>query len=251
MYILNNIGYFNSGDNMTLELLMMVLKGSIAVTYLFLVIKMLGKKQISELNIFDYIIGLSLGNIAAEMTVNDEISIIGGLVSMTVYGVFSLLVSFVTAKSILARRFFTGFPVVLIGEGKISKEQLKKCKIDVNDLLQDARESGYFNINEINYAIMEPSGKISFLPKSKYQPVTPNDMKLKVSENSLNANLVIDGNIMEKNIKAIGHDKKWLLTRLKKEGYADVSNLLLVTCDNKEKLTIYKMDEKVENSCLE
>ena len=233
------------------DLLIMMLKGSIAVIYLFLVIKVLGKKQISELNIFDYIIGLSLGNIAAEMTVNKDITILTGLLAMTVYGLFSLLVSFLTSKSILARRFITGFPIVIIQDGKISREQLKKCKIDVNDLLQDARESGYFDISEINYAIMEPSGKISFLPKTKFHPITPHDMKLKVDNNGLSANLVIDGNIMEKNIEAIGHDKKWFLKRLENEGYKDVSNLLLVTCDNKEKLTIYKMDEKVDTSVLE
>ncbi len=233
------------------SLLMMALKGSIAVTYLFLVIKALGKKQISELNIFDYIIGLSLGNIAAEMTVNKDISILGGLISMSVYGLFSLLVSFITAKSIVARRFFTGFPVVIMSDGKISREQLKKCKIDVNDLLQDARESGYFDLSYINYAIMEPSGKISFLPKAKYSPVTPNDMKLKVSENGLSANLVIDGNIMEDNLKIIGHDKKWLIKRLENEGYKNPFELLLVTCDNKEKLTIYEKNLKVEKNSLE
>lgn len=251
MHIKVNNGYFNNGDCMTLKLLEMALKGSVAVIYLFLVIKTLGKKQISELNIFDYIIGLSLGNIAAEMTVNKEITILEGLVSMSIYGLFSLAVSIITAKSILARRFITGFPIVLISEGKISREQLHKCKIDINDLLQDARESGYFDISEINYAIMEPSGKISFLPKSKYHPVTPSDMKLKINENGLNANLVIDGNIMYNNLKSIGHDEKWLLSRLKKEGYEDISNLLLVVCDNKEKLTIYKCDEKVENGILE
>jgi len=233
------------------ELLIMILKGSIAVIYLFLVIKMLGKKQISELNIFDYIIGLSLGNIAAEMTVNEDITIAIGLLAMTVYGLFSLFVSYITTKSIVARRFITGFPVVIIQDGKISREQLKKCKLDINDLLQDARESGYFDISEINYAVMEPSGKISFLPKSDFHPVTPHDMKLKVTKNGLSANLVIDGNIMERNLKAIGHDKTWLLKKLDKEGYKNPTDLLLVVCDNEEKLTIYKMNEKVDTGVLE
>ena len=229
----------------------MAIKGSVAVIYLFLVIKALGKKQISELNIFDYIIGLSLGNIAAEMTVNDDITIIEGLVSMTVYGMFSLFVSFITEKSILARRLITGEPVVIMEKGKISKEQLKKCKIDINDLLQDARESGYFDISQIDYAIMEPSGKISFLPKNKYHPVTPSDMKLKIDNGGIIANLILDGNIMEDNIKTIGHDKKWFLERLKKEGYNNPEDLLLVTCDNKEKLTIFKKDEKINYKVLE
>ena len=229
----------------------MALKGSIAVIYLFLVIKVLGKKQISELNIFDYIIGLSLGNIAAEMTVNDDISIVEGLISMSVYGIFSLFVSFITEKSIILRRLITGEPVIIMENGKISRDQLKKCKIDINDLLQDARESGYFDISEINYAIMEPSGKISFLPKNKYKPVTLNDLNKKVGSGGINANLIIDGNIMEENIKTIGHDKNWLIKRLNKEGYNDIKNILLVTCDNKEKLTVYLKDEKINYKVLE
>ena len=233
------------------NLLFMVIKGSVAVIYLFIVIKALGKKQISELNIFDYIIGLSLGNIAAEMTVNDDISIIEGVVSMTVYGIFSLFVSFITEKSITARRLITGEPVIIMENGKISRQQLKKCKIDINDLLQDARESGYFNISEINYAIMEPSGKISFLPKNKYHQVTPNDIKLKVDNGGITANLIIDGNIMEENIKTIGHDKNWLIKKLEKEGYKDPSKLLLVICDSKEKLTIYQKDENILYKVLE
>ena len=234
-----------------MNFIVMAIKGSIAVIYLFLVIKILGKKQISELNIFDYIIGLSLGNIAAEMTVNDDITILEGILSMSVYGLFSLFVSFITEKSIWARRLITGEPVVIMENGKISRCQLKKCKIDINDLLQDARESGYFDISEINYAIMEPSGKISFLPKSKYHPTTPNDLKLNVSDGGLVANLILDGNIMEENIKTIGHDKEWLLKRLKKEGYDNPKKLLLVTCDTKEKLTIYKNNEIIDNKVLE
>ena len=231
--------------------LCMIIKGSVAVLYLFLVIKILGKKQISELNIFDYIIGLSLGNIAAEMTVNDDITIFEGLLSMSVYGIFSLFVSYITEKSIYARRLITGEPVIIMENGKISREKLKKCKIDINDLLQDARESGYFDISEINYAIMEPSGKISFLPFNKYHSITPNDLNLKIDKGGITANLILDGNIMENNIKTIGHDKKWLINRLKKEGYDNPEDLLLVLCDNKEKLTIYKKDEKINYKVLE
>lgn len=230
---------------------MLIIKGFISIIYLFFVIKILGKKQISELNIFDYVIGISLGNIAAEMTVNKEITVIHGLIAMTVYAIVSLFISYITAKSILARRFLAGFPIVLIENGKISKEQLKKVRIDLNDLMQDARENGYFDLSEIEYAIMEVSGKVSFLPKRKYQPVTLNDMKIKANYKGLVANLVIDGNIMHNNLKAINHDDKWLKTRLKKEGYDNVEDILLVLCDSEEKLTIYPMECKFKGSVLE
>lgn len=231
--------------------LFVIIKGFVSVIYLFLVIKVLGKKQISELNILDYVIGISLGNIAAEMTVNKEITMINGIIAMTIYAIVSLFISYITAKSILARRFVSGTPVVLIENGKISKERLNEVKIDLNDLLQDARENGYFDLAEIEYAVMEVSGKVSFLPKSQYRPATCHDMKIKTDYEGLVANLVIDGKIMPKHLKAIGHDKQWLMTRLKKEGYNRLEDVLLAICDSKEKLTVYPMKVELSESVLE
>ena len=232
-------------------MIMLIIKGFVSVFYLFLVIKILGKKQISELNILDYVIGISLGNIAAEMTVNKDITIINGLLAMSIYAIVSLFISFITQKSIWARRFISGTPVVLIENGKISKERLKEVKIDLNDLLQDARENGYFDLAEIEYAVMEVSGKVSFLPKSKYRPATCHDLKIKTDYEGLVANLVIDGKIMYEHLKAIKHDEKWLKQRLKKEGYENVEDILLAICDTKEKITVYPMKVDFEDSILE
>ena len=228
-----------------------IIKGFVSVIYLFLVIKILGKKQISELNILDYVIGISLGNIAAEMTVNKEITMLNGLIAMTIYAIVSLFISYITAKSIWARRFMSGTPVVLIENGKISKEKLKEVKIDLNDLLQDARENGYFDLSEIEYAVMEVSGKVSFLPKSKYKPVTCNDMKIIKEYEGLVANLVIDGKIMYEHLKAVNHDEKWLKRRLKKEGYDKLDDVLLAIYDTKDNLTVYPMKVKFKKSVLE
>ena len=233
------------------ETLIVLIKGTVSIIYLFLVIRVVGKKQISELNIFDYIIGISLGNIAAEMTINKEVTILNGFIAMSVYGLVSLFVSLITGKSIYLRRLISGFPIILMDKGLISKEQLKKVKIDVNDLLQDARENGYFDLSEIEGAVMEVSGKVSFLPKSKYAPTTNNDLKIKTDYKGLTANLVIDGKIMYDNLTNIGKDDKWLLTRLKKEGYNNVKDIFLVLCDSKEKLTIYPINYKIDKHILE
>ncbi len=233
------------------ETVSLIIKGFISVIFLFFVIKILGKKQISELNIFDYVIGISLGNLAAEMTINKDITILNGLISMAIYGLVSLFVSYITSKSIIARRFISGYPIVLMENGKISKEQLKKVKIDLNDLMQDARENGYFDLSEIESAIMEVSGKVSFLPKSKYKPLTCDDMKIKTTHEGLTANLVIDGRIMANNLKAIKHDEKWLRERLTKLGYDNIEEVFLVLCDSNEKLTVYDMNYKVKSNVLE
>lgn len=202
----------------------------------------MGKKQLSELNMFDYVIGITIGSLAASLSIDDSIGYLEGILSIVVYGGAATLISYLTTKSILLRRFFTSSPCVIINDGKINYNNLKKSRLDINDLLQIARENGYFDFSQINYCILEPSGKISFLPKAKYLPVTPNDMKLKVSENGLCTNLVIDGHLMEENIKQIGKDTTWVVSRLSKMGYKDISELLLVICDNKEQLTVYVKD---------
>ena len=221
------------------NILDIIIRSVVSLVVLFFITELMGKKQISQLNLFDYIIGISIGSIAASLSVDDSINYIDGTLAIIVYGSFATLVSFLTAKSIVLRRFLIGTPLILMNQGKIMYDSLKKGKIDINDFLQIARENGYYDISEINCSILEPSGKISFLPKSKYLPATPNDHKIKVVENGLVSNLIIDGNIMEENVKNIGKDKQWLVTRLEKMGYLDISNILLVGCDKKEQFTVY------------
>lgn len=223
-----------------------------SIIALFFLTKMMGRKQISQLNLYDYVVGITIGSVAAEISTNLDTNFCGGIVVMVVYTGVSVLVSFITEKSIVLRRFIIGNPIVLIEKGKILEVSLKKSKFDVNELLQEARISGYYDLSQIEYAIMEANGKVSFLPKSKYLPVTPNDMKLKVDKNGLVSNLVIDGNIMYENLNSIGKNKKWLLTRLDNLGYFDLKNILLATCDNKEKITVFEKNyDLVEKKVLE
>jgi len=217
----------------------LILRSVLSLVVLFLITELMGKKQISQLNLFDYIIGISIGSIAASFSVDDSINYLDGILAIVIYGGIATFISFLTTKSIVARRFFTGTPLILINNGNFNYNNLKKSRLDINDLLQIARENGYYDLSQIAYSILEPSGKVSFLPKAKYLPVTPNDMKLKVANNGLCSNLVIDGNLMDENIKYIGKTREWVIKRLDKMGYNDISNLLLVICDNKEQFTVY------------
>ena len=206
----------------------------------------MGKKQLGQLNMFDYIIGITIGSLAASLSIDESIDYVYGVVSIIVYGSSAAFISFLTSKSIILRRFFTSGPCVIMNDGKIHYNNLKKCRLDVSDLLQLARQNGYFDLSQIRYCVLEPSGKVSFLPKAKYIPVTPNDMKLKVSENGLCSNLVVDGHLMEANIKNIGKSNSWVVGRLEKMGYSDISQLLLVICNNKEQLTVYTKGNGVD-----
>lgn len=219
---------------------------------LFFITKMMGKKQISELNFFDYVVGITIGSIAADISLDIEKNMIAGIAALFIYGFISYIISFVSIKSILARRFFIGVPTVLVEKGKIIESGLKKSKIDVNDLLMEARENGYFNLDEIDYALMEVNGNISFLPKEKEKPVTKRDMKIKCSNEGLTVNAIIDSKFMVNNMKAINKDKEWLDHELKVNGYDNYDNILLATIDNNYKVTIYEKNVKPDkNTVLE
>lgn len=222
------------------ELWMIFYKGILSILVLFVFTKLMGRKQVGQLNMFDYIIGITIGSIASEMTMAKGINFFEGTLGIGLYALSAFIISEWTMRSIEARRFVIGTPCMIIQKGKILEKSLKKTKIDINDLLQQARNNGYFDISQIEYAIMEANGRISFLPKSKYQPLTPNDMKVKTTYTGVCSNLVIDGKIMKKHLDYIKKDEKWLKTRLEKQGYKDLSDILLVTCDNDEKLTIYE-----------
>ena len=219
---------------------------------LFFITKMMGKKQISELNFFDYVVGITIGSIAADISLDIEKNMIAGIAALFIYGFISYIISFVSIKSILARRFFIGVPTVLVEKGKIIESGLKKSKIDVNDLLMEARENGYFNLDEIDYALMEVNGNISFLSKEKEKPVTKRDMKIKCSNEGLTVNAIIDSKFMVNNMKAINKDKEWLDHELKVNGYDNYDNILLATIDNNYKVTIYEKNVKPDkNTVLE
>ena len=229
------------------ELLNVTFRAVSSLVTLFLVTKMLGKKQISQLSLFDYVIGISIGNFAAEMTINLESNELNGILAVLIFGFFAYLVNYLTMKSILLRRFFMGAPTVIIQDGKIIEKNLKKVKLDINDMLEDVRINGYFDLSQIEFALMEANGTLSVLPKSEYRPLTPKDMNIKVSKEGLCANVVIDSKIMHNNLKQMNKDTKWLKQQLKIKGYSDFEKILLVTLDMDDKMVVYEKNNKLKS----
>jgi len=234
------------------ELLNVTFRALSSLITLFLVTKMLGKKQVSQLSLFDYVIGISIGNFAAEMTINLESNEINGIWAVVLFGLFAYAISYLTMKSIILRRFFMGTPTILIQEGKILEKNLKKVKFDVNDMLEEIRGSGYFDLSQVEYALMEANGKLSILPKAEYKPITPKDMNIKVNKEGLCSNVIIDGEIMHNNLFNINKDDKWIKKQLKVKGYSDISKILLATIDINEKIVVYERNYEIKpNDVLE
>ena len=177
-----------------------------------------------------------------------ETKLIHGVIAVIEFGVIAYIISILTMKSIGLRRFFMGTPTVLIENGKILEKGLKKVHFDINDLLEECRSSGYFDLNEIDYAIMECNGQLSIMPKSGYKPVTIKDLELKENLQGLCANVIIDGKIMVNNLENMSKNIEWLEQQVKIKGYKK-EDILLATLDINEKLTIYErnLNKKTKN----
>ncbi len=156
--------------------LKVVLTTILSVVLLFAITRLIGYRQLSELSLFDYINGITIGSIAAELATCEQGETLQISIAMVIYGIFSILVAFLTDKSTKLRKLFVGNPTLLMKNGRLYYEGFRKSRLDVNEFLMKCRNNGYFDITQIDTAILEPNGRVSFLPVSQNRPVTPKDM---------------------------------------------------------------------------
>lgn len=220
----------------------MILKASlsalISISVLFVVTRLLGKRQVSQLNFFDYINGITIGSIAAELSYTTGRERLVPLTALIVYGLVSYAISFLTNKSMLARRLFTGKPVILMENGKLYEKSLMRSHIDINEFLTQLRLQGFFDLNDVSLAVLEINGGLSILPKSGSRPATPDDLKIAVEPDLPAAAVIIDGHIMRKNLSNIEKNEDWLQNELGIRG-ARADRVLLATVDADGGLTLF------------
>ena len=220
------------------EITNVILRTIFILVLIFFLFKLMGKKQVSQMSMFDYIVGITIGSVVADISLDIEKNITSGIVCLIIYCIIDILISYLSLKSIKLRNFFEGKEVPLIIEGKINRENMAKNKITINILQTEARLMGYFNLDEINNAILEPSGMISFEPKEKEKPTTKKDIGISTTNKGLVYNLIIDGEIIKANLEHTKKTEKWLNQQLKVHGKT-LENILLLTIDNEEKINIY------------
>ena len=214
--------------------------------FLFIISKILGKKQIAQLEFIDYVVGISLGSIAAEWSFADDRPFYYYAIAMAVFFLLALLISIFGRKNTFLKRLFKGKPLTLIYEGKVLSHNLDKSHIDVNDLLSMLREKGYFNPSDVAYAIFETSGQLSVLPKGSQKPVVLEDIDIhSVKPASLTNVLVVDGKVSKSGLNELGKSVEWLLLKLKLERESELKNIILAIYDDKtNKITAHYKTEQ-------
>lgn len=217
--------------------LCLVALGSFAT--LFLVAKFIGHKQIAQLDFFDYITGITIGSIAAEMATELE-EPWKPLVAMVIYGGVTLLLSVISNKLPRSRKYLNGTPTILMDNGKLYYENLKKAKLDLSEFMVMCRQQGYFDLTSIQTAVFEYNGKLTILPVSTQRPATPSDMDLAPAQELLFTELIMDGRILESNLKRMGLNLTWLDKQLKQNNIDSPQNVVLALCDRNLKFIAYK-----------
>ncbi|GAA0393763.1 DUF421 domain-containing protein [Paenibacillus motobuensis] len=197
----------------------MILRTTITFLVLLTLARLLGEKQIGHLTFFDYVTGITIGSIAAEIVVRRDTPFFNGIISLIWWAILAILISYLSLKSSKARIMMDGQPKIIIKQGKIMRETLKSTRLNLDDLCMMLREKDVFSIQDVHYAILEPDGKISVLRKEFKQPVTKGDLNIPTPNFTyLPAEIISDGKIIKKNLKELNLDENWLQQELNKKG---------------------------------
>lgn len=215
----------------------------LSILVLFSLTKFMGMKQVSQMTMFDYVEGITIGSVAAEMATELE-EPLRPLTALVVYGLMAVAISTLTNKSLKMRAVVTGKPLVLLENGVIYRENLKKARLDLNEFLTYCRIGGWFDLNQLQSAVLEHNGVVSFLPKETDRPATPTDLDLKPRQSQIQTPFVMDGKLLVENIREAGKEESWVHSSLLRQGYLDEKGVLLAVWDGGERLTVFPMDPK-------
>ncbi len=229
------------------EGLVVFVRGVIAYFSLLIFSRILGKEQISQLTFFDYILGITIGSIASELTVDLSSRAWPHWVGLLTWAGLGYVMRTISLKWRYAAKYLEGEPVIVIMNGKIMDDVLKKMRFALSDILGLLRDKDIFDLNEVEYAILEPSGKISVLKKPEYLPVNRQDMKVKAKSSGISTEIIYDGILFEDNLKEMNKDKNWLMRQLKKNGVKDISEAFLVTLNEAGDIYVDKYNDKIKN----
>ncbi len=198
------------------------------------IFRFIGKKQIGEMQPGELVLAMMMSDLATVPMQSTGNPLTNGIIPIFVLMIVEISVSFIAQKSIFVRKLVTGSPSLLINKGKVEIKELKKMRINIDDLFEQLRASGYMSVSEVEYAILETNGQLSIVPKSENKPVTLKDINKKSAKATLPRNIIKDGEVDFKNLSIINKNEKWLKDKLYAEKIYNVKDVFLFTSDGKD-----------------
>ncbi|CAG7635012.1 DUF421 domain-containing protein [Paenibacillus allorhizosphaerae] len=216
-----------------------------AVAILFLLTRILGKKQIAQLTFFEYVAGITLGEIAGFISTDIEAHFMLGITAILVWFSVPFLFEFITLKSKRIRELVEGKGTIFIKEGKVLEDNLKKERYSTDELLGQLRKKNVFNMADVEFAVLEATGELSVLLKAENQPLTPKKLGIKVGPEQETQTVIMDGSIMDEPLATRGLSREWLLTELEKIGVT-LENVFIGQVDSYGQLQIDVYDDMLQ-----
>ncbi|RUL51294.1 YetF domain-containing protein [Lysinibacillus antri] len=227
----------------------LIIRLLIAFIVLFVVTRIMGRKEISQMTFFNFVSAIAIGSIAASLAIGSNVSIRNGVIALVGWAVFTLIMGFIDIKSKNARKVTTGEPIIVIKEGKIMEDALRKTQLDMDSLNSMLRQKDVFSLNDVDYAFFETSGNLSVMKKENKQPVTKGDLHIpKQSKIYPTATEVVsDGVINTNNLTRLNLDNEWLEQQLKNAGVNSVSEVFFAEVQPDGSLYIDNKDDNMVN----
>ena len=216
-----------------------ILASLFSAAALFLIAKIIGHKQVAQLEFFDYITGITIGSIAAELATTLDKPWWKPTIAMLVFGAVAVCLSLLTRILPRTRKFINGTSTIDLNNGKLYRENMKKAKLELSEFLLLCRQEGYFNLNDIQTAVFEYNGKLSILPVSNKRPLNPEDMKLAPKPEHIGTEIIMDGKILGENLKRKGLSVEWLKKEIENHGYKHAKEIFLGICYDNNELTLF------------
>ncbi len=228
------------------EGLVVVVRSIIGFFTLLIFTRILGKQQIAQLTFFDYVLGITIGSIAATLSVDLSSRAWPHWVGLLVWAIIVLILQWVTLKYRSAAKYIIGEPTIVIMNGQIMEDAMHKIRYTLADVLHQLRDKGIFDLKQVGFAVVETDGKVSVLLKPQFLPATPQDLNLTTQPSGLNTELILDGIIIDQNLKQANVDRLWLEKELKNKGICQVSEVFMATIDGSGNLFLdtYKDNTK-------
>ncbi|WP_066061832.1 DUF421 domain-containing protein [Neobacillus soli] len=222
-----------------------IMRSLIFLLLLFITTKILGKKQISELSFFEYIGGITIGSIAGEVVTGLESNMFHGGLAIAVFGAVTYFVNYFSMQSKKFRDVVEGKGTVIIKDGKVLEENLKKERYTIDELSALLRQKDIFRIADVEFAVMETRGNVSALLKKENRPLTPKDLQMKMANEKEPQTIIMDGNIIDEALRWSGKGRGWLYTELEKLGVT-LDNVFLGQVDSYGEITVDLYDDQIQ-----
>lgn len=212
---------------------------------LFVVAKLLGKKQLSKLSFFEYIVGITVGDIAGTLSMDLNLDLASGITSLVIWALIPILISFISLKSKKFRDIVEGNSTVLIKNGKIMEDNLKKERYTIDELLEQLRRKNVFRVADVEFATLETTGDLSVFLKREKQPLAVGDIAPYPPQIKEPQTVIMDGRILDESLATMGLNRGWLKRELDKIGITP-ENVFLAQVDSYGQVTVDVYDDKIQ-----